>query len=96
MEPLYIEMFNKSDIVNAGWQDIETPPTQSQLQKLFKNLKPYRNKSNLDLLSEMRIALGHAGCSSCLQQQSMEGLWLIAYMFKAYNKRWNLNKKEWE
>lgn len=90
----YNQMFNETYIEKCNALNI-SPKTQDELVELCKNLSKYKDKSYLQLLSNFRIGIGKMCCSSYLETQSLNDLWLMFYMMETEGKIWVEGQHKW-
>ena len=87
-------MFSKSYLKKCKALIIK-PLIQDDLVELCKNLPKYHKKTYLELLSCFRISIQQQYCSSYLNTQTLNDLWLMFYIFEKDGKIWNEGRNEW-
>ena len=71
-------------------------PTLEQLIELVREIPRYKNESDLNLLSKMRVCISNACCSSFLKHQSMYDFWLIMWYQEKFKFDWYEGRNEWK
>jgi len=79
----YIKKCNALEEFKNKWY-----PTLEELFQLFREMPKNANKSDLQILSNIRIAMSNACCNRFLSTQSIHDLFIIAYAREKHGLDW--------